>query len=99
MSGRAFTISAEDLIKASLDALLGRIKDLGMEVGGDMIGKLTIFMESNDARIPESQEAFDESIRTMKNLPKEAIEGMFSTVAAYFRKSTQASADDIESLD
>ena len=78
----SFTISEDELKKASMDAVIDRAKELSIEVSEDMNAKIKHFMDTAESKNPKSQEEFDGVLSSMKEMPKEAIEGMFAMINA-----------------
>ena len=78
----SFTISEDELKKASMDAVIDRAKELSIEVSEDMNAKIKHFMDTAESKNPKSQEELMEVLSSMKEMPKEAIEGMFAMINA-----------------
>lgn len=78
----AFSISEEEVKKASMDSLMSRAKELEIDVAEDMVAKIKSFMDTSATTMPTSQEEYDGVLAQMKGMPKEAIEGMFAMISA-----------------
>ena len=75
-----WSITAEELVEASVAGIVARAKELGSPISDDDLAGLKGFMAGAGADLPKSKAEYDEKMGQMNAMPLEALQQMLGMV-------------------